>query len=205
MVHRGRWVVLGAVAVLLLSSCEPVMTADFNEVRSSAAVAALPTSDVLTAAAKNHAQQMCNARKVSALPTRRPPTTRRRPSPCTSSSARLRSTPRSPTGASETSRATDALLDQWRSDPALTGANWTTRAPARSACADGRLYMTEVLRQLPTIPATGLYASPQYGPSTVKSYLGIQYTTAVDYTGTTIPLLLDVYTPPTSAPHPAQL
>jgi acetyl esterase/lipase len=44
-------------------------------------------------------------------------------------------------------------------------------------CADGKLYTTAVLREGPHMPATGRYSS-----------------------GATIPLLLDMYTPPPGAP-----
>jgi dienelactone hydrolase len=52
------------------------------------------------------------------------------------------------------------------------------------------------------IPTSGRYSSPQYDVSAVRQFPGIQYRTAVDYTGATIPLLLDVYTPPAGAPSP---
>jgi dienelactone hydrolase len=52
------------------------------------------------------------------------------------------------------------------------------------------------------VPAAGRYSTPQYDSSATRQYLGIQYTTAVDYTGATIPLLLDVYAPPATAPSP---
>jgi acetyl esterase/lipase len=50
------------------------------------------------------------------------------------------------------------------------------------------------------IPATGLYSSPQYVTNTFRSYAGIQYTTAVDATGATVALHLDVLIPPATAP-----
>jgi dienelactone hydrolase len=53
-----------------------------------------------------------------------------------------------------------------------------------------------------SIPTSGRYSTPQYDVSTVRTFSGIQYTTAVDYSGATIPLLLDVYAPPSSAPAP---
>ncbi len=52
------------------------------------------------------------------------------------------------------------------------------------------------------IPTSGRYSTPQYDVSTIRTFNGIQYRTAVDYTGTTIPVLLDVYTPPAGAPSP---
>jgi acetyl esterase/lipase len=50
------------------------------------------------------------------------------------------------------------------------------------------------------IPASGLYSSAQYAPSTFRQYPGILYTSAVDATGTLVPLHLDVTTPPATAP-----
>jgi hypothetical protein len=52
------------------------------------------------------------------------------------------------------------------------------------------------------IPTSGRYSTPQHDASAIRRVSGIQYRTAVDFTGATIPLLLDVYTPPAGAPSP---
>src|SRR6201999_720816 len=84
-------------------------------------------------------------------------------------------------------------------------ASWTAQGAGDVSCSDGTVYATEVLQGAAPVLPTGRYYTVQYDVSTVQQFLGIQYTTAVDYTGTTIPLLLDVYTPPARAllPRPA--
>ncbi len=100
--------------------------------------------------------------------------------------------------------ATSAVWAQWQHDPELTTPGWVDEGVGEATCPDGYLYETMVLRERPTMPATGLYVTPQYplGAGTITD--GIQYGSAVDLTGATDALLLDLYVPPASAaPHPA--
>jgi dienelactone hydrolase len=101
--------------------------------------------------------------------------------------------------------ATDAIWAQWEHDPELTTPGWVDQAAGEVQCADGYLYETLVLREKPTMPASGLYVTPQYplGSGTIVD--GIEYGTAVDVSGATDDLLLDLYVPPAAAPvpHPA--
>jgi dienelactone hydrolase len=100
--------------------------------------------------------------------------------------------------------ATSAVWAQWQHDPELTAPGWVDQAVGEAQCPDGYLYETLVLREAPTMPSSGLFVTPQYplGDGTIVD--GIQYGTAVDLTGNTDNLLLDLYVPPASAaPHPA--
>ncbi len=56
----------------------------------------------------------------------------------------------------------------------------------------------------PTMPATGLYSSPQYTTSQITTYSGVEYTTAPDANGVVQPVLLDIFEPPDaqSGPQP---
>ena len=70
-------------------------------------------------------------------------------------------------------------------------------------CADGKLYMTAVLRQGRRCPRTGCTRPPQYFDNTGQSSTSASSTRPRSTTAaSTIPLLLDVYTPPSSAPSP---
>ncbi|HEX4491263.1 MAG TPA: alpha/beta hydrolase [Acidimicrobiia bacterium] len=95
-----------------------------------------------------------------------------------------------------------SLWTQWRNDPEIDATRWKSQGAGETTCADGNVYAAEVLKAPVVTLPNGRYSTQQYDPSTVRQFLGIQYTTAVDYTGTTIPLLLDVYTPPVGAPSP---
>ncbi len=101
--------------------------------------------------------------------------------------------------------ATDAVWAQWQHDPELTDPHWQDVADGEAQCPDGYLYETLVLREAPIAPASGLYVTQQYPLGSGLITDGIQYGSAVDYSGTTVPLLLDLYVPSASAPvpHPA--
>jgi dienelactone hydrolase len=185
---------------LVTGGCNFLVETGINNLRTGAGEPKLTVSSALSTAAQAHSKSMCTARAVSASPAG---------SYAQESALAIRelvgSAPLDPSITSAGSRngaASNQIWAQWRSDPALVDTKWNDMGVGEATCADGNLYMTAVLRQDPTMPATGLYSSPQYDPSTVQQFLGIQYTSAVDYTGTTIPLLLDVFTPPAAAPSP---
>jgi dienelactone hydrolase len=198
---------LGAAAVLALtaSACGYVVqTHNIDQARTAAGQPTLPVSTVLNSAAGEHSAAMCAAHAVNASPA-----TAYHQETAVDVHELVGSAPLDPSIAQEAAReaaAAQAIWSSWKSDAALVAAKWTDMGVAQQICDDDQLYMTAVLRQTPstpaTMPATGLYSTPQYFDNTVVSYLGIQYTTAVDYRGVTIPLLLDIYTPPSSAPSP---
>ena len=55
----------------------------------------------------------------------------------------------------------------------------------------------------PGMPASGLYSTPQYGPSQVVEHT-VQFSSAPDANGTVAPLLMDIFVPPdtTTSPRP---
>jgi dienelactone hydrolase len=185
---------------LLTGGCNFLVETGINNLRTGAGEPKLTVSSVLNTAAQAHSQAMCTAGVVSASPAG---------SYAQESALAVHelvgSAPLDPSITNVGSRngtASNQIWAQWRADPALVDTKWNDMGVGEATCPDGNLYMTAVLREDPTMPASGLYSSAQYDPSTVQQFLGIQYTSAVDYTGTTIPLLLDVFTPPASAPSP---
>jgi dienelactone hydrolase len=55
------------------------------------------------------------------------------------------------------------------------------------------------------IPETGLYSTQQYTDTELISHTGLTYGTAVNVSGQTVSLRLDLYLPPASAPRPLPL
>ncbi len=202
----GRWrlVALVLLAVVAVAGCEPQMTSAVDQSRAAAGSAALPVTDALTTAARAHSQAMCSAGAVTPSVS---PATAYGEGPYLIHELVGRAL-LDTTVSDQIQRnvdATSAVWAQWQHDPDLNDPHWVDQADGEASCPDGYLYETLVLRQVPGAPTTGLYVSPQYalGSGTITD--AIQYGSAVDYSGTTIPLLLDLYVPPAPAPvpHPA--
>jgi dienelactone hydrolase len=203
--RKRRWTaaLMAAAGCVLLAACEPQITSAVNGSRSTAGVGQLSVTAALTTAARAHSQAMCSSGTV--LPS---------PSPITAYDegadeihelvGRALLDPTVSDAVLRNVDAAAAVWAQWEHDPELTAPGWVDQAAGEVQCADGYLYETLVLREAPTMPSSGLYVTPQYplGSGTVVD--GIQYGTAVDVTGATDSLLLDLYVPPaSSAPHPA--
>ncbi len=202
--RRWRVALAAGAGCFLLAACEPQVTNAVNQARASAHVATVPVTSALTTAARAHSQAMCASGTV--LPS---------PSPIAPYSegtdevhelvgrAPLDTTISDPL--SRNVSATDAIWAQWQHDPELTAPGWVDQAAGEAQCADGYLYETLVLREAPTAPSSGLYVTQQYPLGSGAIVDGIQYGSAVDVTGATDALLLDLYVPPASAPvpHPA--
>ncbi len=201
-----RWgrtaVVLAVLGSCLLTACESQITYGVNSARSGAGAATVPVASSLTAAAEAHSKAMCAAGAVT--PSTTPITAYQEPT------YRIHElvgrAPLDPTIADPTQRntsAADAVWAQWSNDPELVGEPWIDQAAGEVQCADGHLYETLVLREAPTMPATGMYSTPQFALGSGPITDGIQYGTAVDVNGNPVSLLLDLYLPPAGAPTPA--
>jgi dienelactone hydrolase len=202
--RRWRAALAVGAGCFLFAACEPQITNAVNQARTTAHATSLPVTSSLTTAARAHSQAMCASGTV--LPS---------PSPITSYSegtyevhelvGRALLDPTISNPSVRNISATDAIWAQWEHDPELTTPGWVDQAAGEVQCADGYLYETLVLREKPTMPASGLYVTPQYplGSGTIVD--GIEYGTAVDVSGATDDLLLDLYVPPAAAPvpHPA--
>ena len=180
-----------AALALTLTGCEPTLLKHVNDLRAEAGTTSLPTSGVLAAAARKHSRDMCAA--GSAGP---------------SSSAYDEYDQETARGVKELvaavpndDAASDAIWAGWKDDPALVDARWDDMAVGEAACeADGRLYATAVLRDAPSMPASGLYSSPQYAAADIQVLNGLQYGQAVSEQGQNQALLLDLYLPPGTTP-----
>lgn len=187
-----------AVAVLA-AGCTPVVLANVDSARSGASAPALTRSSPLATAAAARASAMCAGRAVL------PAADGTYDTPAADVHEMVASAPLDLSISDPVQRnvaATDAIWAQWEHDPAITSSRFTEQGAGEAMCDDGRLYLSQVLRgPAPSMPA-GLYSTPQYDPTAVVAQTGLVYGTAVDWSGATVSLLADVYTPPAGAPSP---
>jgi len=197
---RGvRTVAMAAVLALALGACEYVVGSNVNTLRSAEGRPALPVSTVLSDTARAHSTAMCSAGAVT-------------PSPNAGEeydpeshggvyelvgSAPL---PTEVAPGSANLTATNEIWAGWQADPQLTAARWDDMGVGEVVCGDGRLYMTTVLRDSPSMPASGLYSSAQYTPAQLQEIGGLQYGQAINEQGQNQALLLDLYLPPGTTP-----
>ncbi len=196
---RVRVAGVALIATLVLGACESLVAYQVNQVRSAAGRPTLAVSEVLSGAARAHAHAMCEAGAVS-------------PSPNAGEeydqeshggvyelvgSAPLR--PEVPAG-NRNATATDEIWRTWRNDPQLIAARWDDMGVGEAECADGRLYLTAVLRDALSMAPNGLYSTPQYDVASLTEIKNLQYGHAVNEQGVDQSLLLDVYLPPGSTP-----
>lgn len=198
---------VGAAAVVVAATgCEAIIVDGINDQREQAGRPALPTTLYLDGAAREHSIEMCAAGQVSGTPD---PTTAYGLETTTGAVEVVDAERLDPAIADPGARnraATEAMWNRWRDDPGVIDARWTALGVGEAECAaDGRLYMTAVLREEPTMPSSGRYSSAIYTTSQVQVVTGIPYGTAVDHQGNTIELALDLYLPPDDGPGPRPL
>ncbi len=202
MGNRKWHVAVVAVAgSFLLAACEPQMTNAVNQARATAKDPTLPVTSTLTTAARVHSQAMCNSGTV--LPSSSPVTAYGEGTD--EIHELVGRAPLDPAISDPLQRnmsAANAVWGRWERDPELTTNGWVDQAAGEYTCPDGNLYETLVLREPPTMPSSGLYVTPQYPLGSGSVTNGIQYGSAVDVTGATVPLLLDLYLPPSASPSP---
>lgn len=196
---RHRLLALLAVATLAATGCTPLVLGNVDAARSAAHAPALGRSDALASSAAARARAMCSTGSVV------PAVAGTYADAPAATHEMVAAVPLDPGITDPVQRnvaATGAIWAQWRADPGITAGGFTEQGAGEATCADGKLYMSEVLRgPAPTLPA-GLYSTQQYDPSTVVATTGLTYASAVDYSGATVALLADVYTPPAGAPTP---
>jgi dienelactone hydrolase len=200
--RRQRISLAGLAALALaLAGCEPSLVAQVNELRADAGRASLPTSDPLASAAREHSRDMCAAGSAQASPSaydEYDQETARGVKELVGSAAL------DPSVSDPVARnvaASNAIWAGWKDDSALVDARWDDLAVGEASCqADGRLYATAVLRDAPSMPASGLYSTPQYAAADVQVLNAQQYGQAVNEQGQNQALLLDLYLPPGATP-----
>jgi acetyl esterase/lipase len=198
-----RVVAAVGVLALVLGACEAVVTQRVNQARVAAGRPELPVSSVLTEAARAHSRAMCAAGAVT-------------PSPNAGGEydqetqggvyELVGAAPLRPevAASSRNGDATNTIWDAWKNNPQLTAARWDDMGVGEVECADGKLYMTAVLRDAPSMLASGLYSTPQYDVSQLTQITGIQYGTAVNEQGQHQALTLDLFVPPALNPPTAR-
>lgn len=202
----ARTAVLALTVALLVAACEPLTVMRVNDVRTAAGRPTLPTSVVASDAARAHSQAMCAA--GSATPSADPAEAYDQETSAgvveLVGSAVLDQS--IPGGVDRDDAAGREIFDGWAGDPTLVDARWDSIGVGEVHCPDGRLYATAVLRDAPSMPASGRFSSPQYDVSLVQTVSAVQYGTAVNHAGQTVSLLLDLYVPPsTGSPRPLVL
>lgn len=205
---RGtRWQLVGAIValVLLATSCEEVVYSDADAARDLAGLPALNRSSILATSARANSQAMCSAGAVQASTD---PTTTYDRETIAWAGELVGSAPLDPSIPDPIDRnldATNAVLEGWP-DNSLSNARWDDIGVGEVTCADGNLYLTAVVTDRPTMPATGRYSSPQYSAAEVEVDKDLVYGTATNYQGVDQILRLDRFLPPqsdTTAQRPA--
>ncbi len=190
---------LALVLVLTATACGLVVqTSRLNQLRVAAGRPELTATAVPSAAATAHAQTMCDTGVVEPAP----------PGAYDQETVAdvhelVGSAPLDPSITDLNTReamAANGIWTSWAADPALVDARWDDMGIGQVTCADGDLYQVAVLRDLPSMPASGMFSTPQYASDTIVRTNGLQYGSAVNVQGVNQALLLDVYRPPGAAP-----
>ena len=196
MKQRNRVVagVLVVVLALVVVACESDMAGRLNAIRTAAGRRALPVVASLTAAARANAARLCAAGAVSASPDALAQYGGGTALAVTELVASAVLDPAKPSGDANLG-ATAVIWEGWQGNPALLEARWDGFGVGEHACADGRLYMTLVLRDAPTVGLhpdgrTSLLVGQELGA--VGGFPGDHDQGYVDYVG--MPAGVTVYT-----------
>lgn len=189
-------VIVLAVA-LVATGCEAIFTNGINDVRTAAGRPALAVSEYLTTAARDHSAAMCAGGAVT--PTADPADAYDGETAAAVVEL-VGSEPLDPGIADAGQRnvaASNAIWARWHDRGVLTQARWDAMGVGEATCAsDGRLYVTAVLRDGPSMPTSGRYAAPVHTNQQITTISGLVYGTATDHQGQQVDLLLDLYLPP---------
>lgn len=144
---RARTVLVACLA--LLSGCVEVIGNRVGAARTAAGRPALRPVPALDAAARASAARMCGA--GSATPAASPLAAYGEPTTTAVHElvAAAPLDPATPDAVARNSAATNAIWAGWAADPALLDARWNEIGLGEIECADGRLYMSLVLRDVP--------------------------------------------------------
>lgn len=198
---RIRLAALAAVLLALVATaCEATVVERVNQVRKGAGRPALPVSAVLSGSARANSQDMCNRGRAKASAD---PLAQYDQESAQAIHELVASAPLDPKVAdagARNAKATDEIWARWRSDATLKDARWDEIGVGEVACRNGRLYLTAVLRDRPSMPPTGRYSSIQYTAEGLTVIRDVVYGQAVDSQGVTQDLLLDLYLPPAGGP-----
>lgn len=168
--------IAAALLVLVVATgCEAVITNNVNSARSSAAVPSLPVAPDLTTAARAHSVEMCASGTVAPSDD---PAADYLAVEATSITDLVASHPLDPAITDPNQRniaATNAIWEQWRTNPTIVDPRWSSMGAGEHTCADGTLYMTLVLRDdVPAFASPGNTSNIQVAETTTQG--GWSYT-----------------------------
>jgi poly(3-hydroxybutyrate) depolymerase len=193
-------VLLALVALAGLAGCEPVVAGGVDDVRADAGRPALPRAAYLDEAAREHSATMCD--QGAAIPSA-DPLAHYGGETAVAISELVASEPLDRSihdGGQRNLDATNRIWARLAGRPELLEARWDEQGVGEVTCANGRLYVTVVLRDGPTMPGAGRFSAAVYRADQVTKQSGLVYGTAKDYQGRTIDLVLDLYLPPAGGP-----
>jgi hypothetical protein len=178
----------------LLAACETVVTGRLDGLRKAAGRRGVPTVAELTAAARANAVRMCNERAATPSAS---PLAKYGGGTALEVKELVGVAVRDPAVEPSIANlgATDAIWASWKSDPTLLDARWDGVGVGEHSCADGRLYMTLVLRDAPAVGLhpqgkTSLFMGQELGA--VGGFPGDHDQGYVDYVG--MPAGVTIYT-----------
>lgn len=96
--------------------------------------------------------------------------------------------------------ATNSIFEGWIGDPAIVDAELDVGGISTVDCGDGTLAGVLAMRDEPTMPGAGRFSSEIYSNAQLTEVLDVKYGTAVDYLGSDVDLLIDLYLPPAGGP-----
>jgi poly(3-hydroxybutyrate) depolymerase len=203
--RRVPAITMAALAVLVATSCEPLLAGHINDQRAGAGQPALPQAQYLDETTDVVAADMCAT--GTATPTPDLADTYGGET-AVGLDERVGVAPIDrdlPTAEEQLTEATDTIWAGWSSDPTFTDARWDDMGVATLVCGDD-LYAAAVLREGPSMPATGRYSAPVYDEAQIERTEALQYGTAVNHLGQTESLLLDLWLPPDdTGPRPLMI
>lgn len=158
------------VIVLLASGCEAVITNDVNQARTSQSLPTLPVAPDLTAAARAHSAAMCASGAVAPSDD---PARDYLAVEATSITDLVASQTLDTSIADPNQRnnaATNAIWEQWLDDARIVDPRWSSMGAGETTCADGKLYMTLLLRDdVPAFAAPADTSEIQAAETTTKN------------------------------------
>jgi acetyl esterase/lipase len=196
----SRAVAVTVLGLLALTACEGTIATRVDQVRAAASQPALPRDALLDAQARTKAGEMCASGTASPTPD---PLERY---DAETAAAVDELVGRVPLDLSITEpgprngQATDAIWEGWADDPTLVDPRWDSLGVGEQECADGHLAMALVLRDGPSMPASGRYSTAVHPLWQITQVPNLEYRTAIDHLGQSVSLQLDIFLPPAGEP-----
>lgn len=198
--HARRALVVAAVGLLALTACESTIVTRVNQMRTAASQAEIAQDPLLITAARTKAGEMCAGGAATPTPE---PLDRYDAESAVAVDELVSRVPLDPTITDAGQRngdATNAIWEGWAGDPTLSDPRWDAMGVGEQECDDGHLAMALVLRDGPSMPASGRCSTAVHPLWQITQVAGVEYRTAVDHLGQTVSLQLDLFLPPAGEP-----